>query len=67
VLTKEIFGLEVSKSGFHALLQSAADEGLSFELIMLRYKDQLGLEAQAILRAMIRSRDRKMESSNENT
>ncbi|MCC7702248.1 AAA family ATPase [Janthinobacterium sp. GW460P] len=57
VLTREIFGLEVSKSGFHAMLQSAVDDGGVFEGIMNIYQDQLGYEAQAILRAMIRGRD----------
>ena len=30
ILTREIFGLEVSKSGYHAVLQSAVDKGGSF-------------------------------------
>lgn len=58
ILTREVFGLEVVKSGFHQILQKAVLEGGSFEGIMTDYDYQLGLEAQAILRAMILHRDR---------
>lgn len=57
VLTREIFGLEVTKSGFHEVLRHAVDEGGSFESIMATYEDQLGVEAQALLRTLIASRD----------
>lgn len=56
VLTREIFGLEVTKSGFHEVLENAVDEGGSFESIMDIYDDQLGVEAQALLRTLIRTR-----------
>lgn len=54
VLTREIFGLEVSKSGFHSLLQTAVKSGKTFDQIMAIYEDQLGFEAQAILRTLVR-------------
>lgn len=57
VLTREIFGLEVSKSGFHDMLQQAVNEGGTFESILHEYNEQLGYEAQAILRALIAARD----------
>jgi predicted ATPase len=57
VLTKEVFGLEVIKSGFHDVLQTAVEKGGTFEGIMDEYDYQLGFEAQAILRAMINARD----------
>lgn len=57
VLTREIFGLEVSKSGFHAMLQQAVDDGGTFESILKEYDEQLGFEAQAILRTLIAARD----------
>ncbi|UOF22190.1 AAA family ATPase [Pseudomonas syringae] len=56
VLTREIFGLEVTKSGFHEVLQNAVDEGGSFESVMAVYEDQLGVEAQALLRTLIATR-----------
>ena len=53
VLTREIFGLEVIKSGFHDVLNNAVKSGGSFESIMAEYDDQLGVEAQALLRTLI--------------
>ncbi len=52
-LTREIFGLEVSKSGFHEVLSKAVAEGKNFNIIVEEYKGQLGMEAQALLRALI--------------
>ena len=57
VLTREIFGLEVAKSGFHAMLQAAVDAHGTFESILQEYDEQLGFEAQGILRSMIATRD----------
>lgn len=57
VLTREIFGLEVTKSGFHDMLQQAVNEGGTFESIMEDYNGQLGFEAQGILRVLITARD----------
>lgn len=57
-LTREVFGLEVSKSGFHRALEDSVSSGGSYEKIMDEYKNQLGFEARAILRSMIFNRDR---------
>lgn len=57
VLTREVFGLEVVKSGFHQLLEKSVANGGSYDDIMAEYKEQLGFEAQAILRAMIMDRN----------
>lgn len=57
VLTREIFGLEVSKSGFHDMLEKAVNDGGTFESILQEYNEQLGFEAQAILRTLIAARD----------
>ncbi|MFT3734101.1 MAG: AAA family ATPase [Rhodocyclaceae bacterium] len=56
VLTRDIFGLEVARSGFHELLQQAVNEGATFDEILNAYAGSLGFEAQAILRAMIAAR-----------
>ena len=55
VLTQEIFGLEVTRSGFHDLLQQAVEKGKTFDAIIEEYKGRLGFEAQALLRAMVAS------------
>ncbi len=57
VLTREIFGLELSKSGYHALLQNIADESSSFEEAVRKVDDEIGDEAKMLLRSMIRRRD----------
>ncbi|MHA1630720.1 MAG: AAA family ATPase [Candidatus Heimdallarchaeota archaeon] len=57
ILTREVFGLEVVKSGFHQLLNESVSKGGSFEDILQEYNSQLGFEAQAILRALIVHRD----------
>lgn len=58
VLTREIFGLEVIKSGFHDLLVKSVESGSSYEQIIEEYHEQLGLEARALLMALVTHRDR---------
>lgn len=55
VLTREIFGLEITRSGFHDLLRQAVEQGKTFDEIVDEYKGRLGFEAQALLRAMVAS------------
>lgn len=57
VLTREVFGLEVTHSGFHRLLQDNVDRDSSYEQAVARFAGQLGGEARAILRGMIMERD----------
>jgi predicted ATPase len=57
VLTREVFGLEVSKSGFHELLENSVAEGKSYEQILDEYDNQLGFEGRVILRALVTNRD----------
>lgn len=53
VLTSEVFGLEVTRSGFHRLLEKVVENGLSYEDIIDHFDDQLGSEARAIARGLI--------------
>jgi hypothetical protein len=57
ILTREVFGLEVSKSGFHKLLVSEVQEGKTYDQIMSDYGDQIGFEGQALLRTLIAERE----------
>ena len=61
ILTREVFGLEVTQSGFHRLLQDAVKRGRSFESTMGMFNNELGAEARAILRALIVVRDSEQE------
>lgn len=58
VLTREVFGLEVVKSGFHDLLVKSVESGRTYQQIVDEYKGQLGLEARALLKALVTHRDR---------
>lgn len=58
VLTREVFGLEVVKSGFHDLLVKSVESGSSYEQIVSEYNYQLGIEARALLKALVTNRDR---------
>lgn len=57
VLTREIFGLEVSMSGFHDLLKKSVDGGGTYSRILEEYNNRIGFEGQAILSALIAERD----------
>lgn len=57
-LTREVFGLEVTRSGFYDLLTKSVNEDKSYEEILSDYGGQLGFEGRAILRALISSRDK---------
>lgn len=58
-LTHEIFGLEVQKSGFLALLKSETDETESYEEILNKYNKEIGLEGRAILRSILANKKTK--------
>lgn len=63
VLTREVFGLEVSKAGFHELLERSVAQGGTFDEIMQTYGGQLGTEAQAILLSLIAARDASAQTA----
>ncbi|OPF90197.1 AAA family ATPase [Rhodopseudomonas palustris] len=58
ILTREVFGFEVTKSGFHSLLNDAVTtRGLQYDAVLEHFGGQLGAEARAIVRALIADRD----------
>lgn len=57
ILTREVFGLEVSHSGFHKMLQDAVADGADYGEIVDRFRGELGGEAKAIVRALISARE----------
>ncbi|MFJ4673304.1 ATP-dependent nuclease [Kitasatospora purpeofusca] len=54
VITREIFALEVTRTGFHAMIEDLADQGLSFDGILAAFGDNLGAEGRALARAAAR-------------
>jgi hypothetical protein len=58
ILTREVFGFEVTKSGFHRLLNEAVNTRLlGYDAVLRRFDGQLGAEARAIVKALIAQRD----------
>ncbi|MFS2324057.1 AAA family ATPase [Brucella sp. H1_1004] len=57
ILTREVFGFEVTKSGFHDLLFNAVNKhGLDYEGVLDYFDGQIGDEARAIVRSLIVNR-----------
>ena len=57
ILTREVFGLEVSNSGFHQMVAAVANEpGRRFEEVETRFGGQLGSEAKVLARSLIAQR-----------
>lgn len=52
VLTRDVFGLEVSKSGFNALLTAEARKTATYESALTAFQGQIGIEGRAILRSL---------------
>ena len=56
VLTRDVFGLEVTQSGFHKLISDAVDEAPSYDDVVEHFDGHLGGEALAIARALVAER-----------
>ncbi|WP_454711725.1 AAA family ATPase [Cupriavidus nantongensis] len=57
VLTREVFGLEVTKSGFHQLVSAVASEpGQTYDGVEQHFGGQLGSEAKALARSVVATR-----------
>jgi hypothetical protein len=65
VLTREVFALEVTKSGFHRLLTSAVAERPSYRAVVNAFDDQLGGEALALVRALVASQQAETADDND--
>lgn len=57
ILTREIFGLEVTESGYHQLLKKAIDEEGTLDDVLYHFNGNLGSEAKSILRSLLANRD----------
>lgn len=56
ILTEEVFGLELDKSGYHALLRKFAQNHASYDEAKAELGGQLGSEAKIVLRSMMMSK-----------
>ena len=51
-LTNEVFGLEVTNSGFYNMIAKAVEESQNYEELLLSFDNRLGSEAKAIAMAL---------------
>lgn len=61
ILTREVFGYQLTSSGFHRMLRQVADTTKSYEAAISRFEGELGDEARAILRVMFLNKERGEE------
>lgn len=57
VLTREVFGLEVTDSGFHQMLKKEAESAKNYKQALQRFNGQLGAEARGVLRGLFLDKD----------
>ncbi|MBD8524349.1 AAA family ATPase [Pseudoxanthomonas sp. CAU 1598] len=63
LLTAEVFGLEVSQSGFHALLAQSVAKGPTYDEVVASYRNQIGFEGKAVLAALLSKAARNGDSA----
>ena len=59
VLTKEVFGLEVTRSGFHKMLGDAIAQESDLKGVLRKFDNEVGAEGRAIINSMIATRNSK--------
>ncbi len=59
VLTNEIFGFEVKRTGFNRLLQNAVEKCDDYESVLEEFNYQLGDEAKSIVRIMLKQKEKR--------
>ncbi|MED4174884.1 AAA family ATPase [Halalkalibacterium halodurans] len=53
VLTEEVFGLEIPKTGFHTLLRKVVEETPDYDMVLDRFNNELSIEAKSIIRTYL--------------
>lgn len=56
-LTREVFRLEVENSGFYEALKEEVNNGESYESILDKYDNQIGLEGRSIIATLLANKD----------
>ena len=56
ILTSDVFGLELTESGFHKLLNEAVNKGYSYEQIIDEFDDKLSRGASSVPRILLAKR-----------
>jgi predicted ATPase len=58
VLTNEVFGLEVTESGFYKILKELVQENYNYESALRKIDGKLGIEGRSILRSLFFDKER---------
>lgn len=58
ILTREIFGLEVTRAGFHQMLQDAVEKYNDYDEVVAKFGDEIGFEGRAIIQALLATKKR---------
>ena len=53
ILTEEVFGLEIPKTGFHTLLRDVVDEKRDYEKVLEMFNYELSIDAKSIIRTYL--------------
>lgn len=64
-LTSEIFGYEVTNSGFHKMLQTVAEKEATYRGAVRFFHDELGIEARAILKSYMYAKEHVEEEDDD--
>lgn len=58
VLTREVFELQMRKTGFNRIIHSLVSEGLNANEVIAKFNGSLGSEGRSLVHSLIKSRDR---------
>lgn len=64
-LTYEVFGLEVTRSGFHKMISAAIDADDDFDEVVAKFDNEVGSEGRALISMLIAQRDAGREMDDE--
>ena len=56
-LTHEVFGLEVTDSGFHRMIADAVSDHRSYDEVLAAFNGSIGSEGRALVQALLAARD----------
>ncbi len=65
ILTSEIFGYEVTHSGFHAMIQNSLERHSSYKRALRYFHGQLGNEGKSILRSLMYEKEHSEEEKDD--
>jgi predicted ATPase len=61
VLTREVFGLEVERSGFHRMLAEAVADETSIDAVLMKFDNEVGSDGRALISSLIAARNKRGE------